>query len=107
MIQMCPHRECTASYHLEEADEGKTFRCEKCGSLLLFEGGALTMISSPAPPDDTGQPSISLNKEKSAMLSPSGSGPSILAQLGSWLLALLFAFGSFLVILFFFLPLID
>src|SRR5207237_243327 len=57
--------------------------------------------------DDTGQPSISLSKEKSAMLSPSGSGPSILAQLGSWLLALLFAFGSFLVILFFFLPLID
>jgi hypothetical protein len=109
MVQTCPQVACTASYHLEDTDEGKTFRCDKCGSLLLFEGGTLTIISgSASSAGDEPQPSIALGKGgKAAMLSPTTSGQSIPALVGSWLLALMFAFGSFLVVLFFFLPLID
>src|SRR5437879_4420422 len=100
MVQLCPHVNCTASYELDDGDEGKTFRCEQCGSLLLFETGTLSVISKP---EEKSEPprSLSLGNEK-AMLSPVGADHrSIAAQVFSWFLALLFAIASLLIVLFF------
>src|SRR5262249_20185388 len=105
MVQLCPHPKCTASYDLDDGDEGKTFRCEACNSLLLFEAGVLTVISSEKADDPPR--SLSLNTGKTTMLSAVASDRSLPAIIFSWFLAFLFALGSFLIVLFFFLPLID
>jgi hypothetical protein len=109
MVHVCPQVDCTASYHLDEADEGKTFRCDKCGSMVLFEEGNLTLVSDASPENaESDAVSISLDKPENApMLSSSAEEKSIVSIVFSWFFALLFGFGSFLVVLFFFLPIID
>jgi hypothetical protein len=109
MVHLCPQVDCAAEYHLDDADEGRTFRCEKCRSLLLFESGSLALVSdAPSESAENTPVSISLDRqEKGPMLSSSAEEKSIVSIVFSWFLALLFAFGSFLIVLFFFLPIID
>src|SRR5437867_3335524 len=109
MVQLCPHPECTATYHLDAGDEGQTFRCKQCGSMLRYEADGLSLVEGPKPEHPASEPrSISLGKQASqSMLNTPAEEKSVLSLVISWFLAFLFGFGSLFVVLFFFLPVID
>ena len=108
MVQLCPQVDCTASYHLDENEEGKTFRCDQCGLMLLFDKGTLTLHDGAARNADSRPIAMSVaNQEKAPMLTSSAEEKSVASVVLNWFFTFLFAFGSFLVVLFFFLPVID
>jgi hypothetical protein len=54
MIYLCPQRGCSGVHNLSQDDVGRTFACNKCGSMLRFDGDSLRLLSPPASP--VGQP---------------------------------------------------
>src|SRR4051794_10050168 len=50
MIYLCPQRGCSGVHNLTQEDVGRTFACNKCGSMLRFEGDGLRVLSPPSSP---------------------------------------------------------
>src|SRR5260370_25259731 len=50
MIYLCPQRGCSGVHNLSQDDVGRTFACNKCGSMLRFDGDSLRLLSPPPSP---------------------------------------------------------
>jgi hypothetical protein len=50
MIYLCPQRGCSGVHNLTQEDVGRTFTCNKCSSMLRFDGDGLRMLSPPSSP---------------------------------------------------------
>lgn len=116
MVQICPQLGCSAVHDVDVEDEGRTIRCRRCASRLLVQGGGLVLVAGPVedqsrprpdqPAPEKAAPFSELptkTQESEAMsvsYSPRGDAFTIL-------FSVFFGIGTFLVILFLFLPLID
>jgi hypothetical protein len=114
MQNVCPNPGCGAAYNLAPEHVGRHIQCKKCGAALVVEADGLHLAGNPS----SGPAPFAVLGEEEARTprgarKPSASGnPTdpihrLWASVGSIVCTGLFAIGSFLVVLFLFLPIID
>jgi hypothetical protein len=86
MIYLCPQRGCSGVHNLTQDDVGRSFTCNKCNSMLRFDGDGLRMLSPPpspgarpgrpGPPERAGPPPTEEDEDVPVLSSDeSGSAP--------------------------------
>jgi hypothetical protein len=116
MQSSCPNPGCGAAYNLGPQHLGRRLTCRQCASALVVTGDGLQFadaVSMPIPTSPLPQPTSYITAHSETGLTatqpsvPRSARPSALDQLKTQFFTALFAAGTFLIIVFLFLPLID
>jgi hypothetical protein len=93
-----------ASFNPDELVEGMPFRCTKCNSLVQFDGEKIILGQEPTPTSAAARPVSGATSRQEARVSRQSSTGSAVVH---YLFGSIFGLGLVLVVLFFFLPVID